>query len=259
MYKKLIICFLFFSTTLTAQELFPINQEPLDADVYWGFDTYKNLYYTKNNTLFKKTDDTIISYQNLGLGKIEKVDFYNPLMVMVFYKNFNSIVLLDNQLNEVSQLRFSELKNPLVVTQAGISSQNEIWFYDELTQKIGLINSKTSEIKFLSNAIVKPIISSFATYNNWFYISENRELFSVNRFGKIEKLATLPPFDKLWFTDQNRIVYNYQSKIYGFSIKNSTFRELNLDIKNIEDLYYNSTIISIFTGTEIKKYQLNLE
>lgn len=259
MIKKTIIIFFILTSIVSAQSVLPIQKEVIDADVYWGFDAYKNIYYTKNDVLYKKNETNVVAYQNLGFGKIEKIDFSNPLLIIVFYKNFNAVVLLDNQLNEVTQILFSQLENPLVVAQIGLSGQNELWFYDELTQKIGLINNKSKEVQFISNAVLKPIKTSFSTYNYWYWIDENRDLFCINRFGSISKLGTLAAFENLWFTDENIIVYNYQSKIYGFNIKNSTFRELNFDIQNVKNLYYKNEILSLFTGYEVTNYQLNFE
>ena len=40
--------------------------------------------------------------------KIKKVDLINPLKVTLFYEEFNTVVLLDNQMNEIQKIDFSK-------------------------------------------------------------------------------------------------------------------------------------------------------
>jgi hypothetical protein len=85
-------------------------------------------YYTVKNNIFSKigTRETFV-YQNFSLGKITKVDLQNPLKIVLFYENFNTVVTLDNQLNEI-QKNFSESSVPIVATAIGIASQNQFWY-----------------------------------------------------------------------------------------------------------------------------------
>ena len=78
-----------------------VNSILFEADDFIGFDNIGNYYYIKNNVLFKKTESTILQYQNVSLGKIKKVDIINPLKIVLFYEDFNSVVFLDNLMNEI--------------------------------------------------------------------------------------------------------------------------------------------------------------
>ena len=51
------------------------------------------------------------------------------------------MVILDNQLNEILKVNFSEIKNPILTTKIGIASQNQIWAFDEVTQQIYLYDT----------------------------------------------------------------------------------------------------------------------
>ena len=57
----------------------------INADAFVGFDGFNNCIYIKNNVLYKKIDSSILQYQNLGLGKITKVDITNTLKIIIFY------------------------------------------------------------------------------------------------------------------------------------------------------------------------------
>ena len=64
---------------------------------------------------YKTKDHQSLEYKNISLGKITKVDLQNPLKIVLFYENFNTAVLLDNQLNETQKINFSENTIPIQV------------------------------------------------------------------------------------------------------------------------------------------------
>jgi len=140
--KKLILAFLIvpfvfaFSQeqSLKAQL---IAVQKIDANEFVGFDGLENVYYIKNNIFFKKHKEELWQYKNISLGKITKIDFQNSLKIVLFYENFNTIIILDNQLNETQKINFSENEIPILVAAAGIASQNRLWIYDSLTSADG--------------------------------------------------------------------------------------------------------------------------
>ena len=109
-----------------------------DGDQFLGYDPF-GFYYTIKNNVFSKinTRDTL-EYKNISLGKITKVDLQNPLKIVLFYENFNTVILLDNQLNETQKINFSESTIPFVVSAVGIASQNQLWIYNSMNQQLGL-------------------------------------------------------------------------------------------------------------------------
>ena len=44
-----------------------------------------------------------------SMGLISKVDLYNPLKIKVWFLDFNSLVVLDNFLNEITRINFNEI------------------------------------------------------------------------------------------------------------------------------------------------------
>jgi hypothetical protein len=59
---------------------------------------------------FLKSARETFVYQNFSLGKITKVDLQNPLKIVLFYENFNTVVTLDNQLNEIQKSIFPKVQ-----------------------------------------------------------------------------------------------------------------------------------------------------
>lgn len=125
-----------------------------------GIDIYDALYIVKNNTLFKILDDETQSYQNFNFGEITSVDIINPLEIIVFYKEFNSAIILDNQLNTKHTIRFI---NNILFTRKGIT--NKIWIYNEDENKLQLYDYKSNTVSISSQVLTnfRPLImkSSF--------------------------------------------------------------------------------------------------
>ena len=113
-----------------------IENIPLEADHFIGYDKFEYLYFVKSNVLHKVKNNESLAYKNLALGQISKVDLLNPLKVIVLYERFNTAITLDNQLNETLKIDFSQLKTPLVVSKIGIASQNQLWVFDDISRQL---------------------------------------------------------------------------------------------------------------------------
>ena len=89
-----------------------LNHIPVNTDQFLGYDQFSFYYSIKDNTLSKTKEDESFQYKNPSLGKITKVNFQNPLKIVLFYEDFNTAILLDNQLNESQKINFSESTTP---------------------------------------------------------------------------------------------------------------------------------------------------
>ena len=102
-YLWLLIFILCTGQALTQELVAEFSQEQdLEADVFIGADKFSNIYYTQNRTLHKAETNQVLEYAALNLGEITTVDIVNPLKISVFYKQSNTVVLLDNTLTELS-------------------------------------------------------------------------------------------------------------------------------------------------------------
>ena len=113
-----------------------LDTEELENKTYIGFDGLGNNYYTKNNVFIKQDSKQKWEYKNVALGKITSVDYINPLQIVVFYEDFNTIITLDNQLNEIQKLNLFDIDSSIFASKIGMASQNQFWIYNALTQQI---------------------------------------------------------------------------------------------------------------------------
>ena len=102
-------------------------------------DNLGNLYFVYQNGQLKKlrpTGDSLAVFNNVRkFGKLHAVDVSNPLKVLLHFRDFNTVVILDRMLNERSVLDLRK-HNFMQVRTIGQSYDNNIWIFDELEVKL---------------------------------------------------------------------------------------------------------------------------
>ncbi len=218
---------------------------------YLGFDSHDFHYYVKNNNLYKTDGNQKYKYSNVNFQNLDRTDFFVNLKTILFYKNFNSIIVLDNFLNEIQKINFSNINVEVIA----FSSQNELWFYDNLTQKFGLYNLINQNYKLISVNFPVNIKDYFSDYNYFYFINDKDEIFRINRWGKIDNVPNMLAYQTIYHFSNQTIFSNLKNElmIYDVDLKKET--KLNFKEKNIEKYFSKDQKIAIFTGTQIINFQ----
>ena len=234
------------------------NSIKTECDVFLGFDNQQNNYSIKNNILIKNSETITYQYNNLGLGKITRVDFQNPLQIVVFYKNFNTVVLLDNQLNEIKKIDFNLKSTPVTLEAVALSSQNQIWIYDSISSKIGLYNVNTCAFKWISTMLENPISYYESDYTHFYWTDVNLNLYRISIYGTIEKLGIQSKFDSIQLTKNGNSIYQLENQLYYYDLTSKRSSKIAIDEKIISKFFFGDGILSIFTQNEITNYKIIL-
>lgn len=256
-----IIIINFFCCSIQSQEVIDAIKQSdtkLTCDIFLGFDNQKSIYSLKNNILTKNSDGITYQYNNLSLGKITNVDFQNPLQIVVFYKSFNTIILLDNQLNEIKKIDFNLKSNPITLEAAALSSQNQIWIYDSISSKIGLYNINTDSFKWISTILENPISYYESDYTHFYWIDTNLNQYRISIYGTIEKYGLLKKIDAVQLTKNGNYIFQSEQELYYYDLKLNRTRKIAIDNKIISKFFFRDGILSIFTQNEITNYKIIL-
>jgi hypothetical protein len=259
--KKIILLVftLRFALTLAQEQqlnITPLPKQEIDADVFVGSDGMENLYYIKNNVFFKKNKKQSWQYKNVSLGKITKIDIQNQLKIMLFYENFNTIILLDNQLSETQKINLSDNNIPIVATATGIASGNRLWIYNSLTQEIGLFDY----LKNTFQSITPPISGNLKYYEsdfiNFQWIDTDLNWYSCDVFGKITSLGKVSDFQQIQSITKKMVLFSKEETLYIQDLsKNKIYPIENVE-KSFKNFYYKDQILSIFTNQGISNYKI---
>ena len=259
---KIALLLVFFSVCSQSQikEITPefSSKIEINARFFVGYDKFDFLYFIQNNTLFKSKNGVSLDYKNVALGQITKVDLLNPLKVLVFYERFNTVVTLDNQLNETLKINFSELKTPLIVTKMGMASQNQLWVFDEITSQLYLYETGNGTIKAVGTPISTEIQYYNSDFNTFEWLDKNNNWYQCSIFGKVEKLNYIFDFDSILFSNEAFIFFRKHEKVLLFNKKSSEIISLKNSDKTFESLTYKNQILTIFTTQGISNYKITL-
>ena len=148
MFKSLIILSIFLygcqlasaqTITQATDTLFVFNNLAGEQVIDFTVDNLGNLYIVNKTGQIKKmgpAGDSIAVFNNVRqYGKLYLIDVTNPLRVLLYFRDFGTIVVLDRFLNTRTtiDLRKQQL---FQVNAIGQSYDNNIWVYDELESKL---------------------------------------------------------------------------------------------------------------------------
>jgi len=110
---------------------------------FMEIDRLQQLYIVTNTYSIQKYDTKGILVQTFNennLGPISTLDVSNPFQILVFYREYQTVVILDRTLSEVNRIRLADL-DYIQVDAIGLSSDNQLWLYDPINyflQKIAV-------------------------------------------------------------------------------------------------------------------------
>ena len=263
MFKKIILLLFILQFASTVAQELPLKAtfiatQKMDADVFVGFDGMENSYYIKNNVFYKQYKQDLWQYKNLSLGKITRVDIQNPLNSILFYENFNTVVMLDNQLNETQKINFSENSIPIIATAVGISSQNRLWVYNSLQQQIGLFDYLKSNFLTITPLIQGNLKYYESDYTTFQWIDDSLNWYSCDVFGKISTLGKLSDFDQIQIISNQVVIFSKDGKLYLQDIGKKTIYTIENVEKSFKNFYYKDQILATFTNQEITNYKISI-
>ena len=234
----------------------PLQQIAIDADQFLGYDSFGFYYTIKNDVFYKTNNQQSLEYKNVSLGKITKVDIQNPLKIVLFYENFNTVVLLDNQLNETQKINFSENTIPIIATATGIAFQNQLWIYNSLNNQIGLYDYLKNDYKTISTPFPENSKYYQSDFNTFQWIDQKNNWYSCDLFGKTIAKGKIPDFDSIEIINKNQFIISKNAiLIYEDIEKNQKF-EIEVLEKTFKKFCYKDQILSIFTSEGITNYKI---
>lgn len=106
-------------------------------------DNLDNIYILNSRNQVKKlsqTGDSLAVYNDVKkFGQATLIDVSNPLKLLLYYKDYATVVVLDRFLNAVNVIDLRK-QNIFQVKAIGQSYDNKIWIYDEQESKLKKID-----------------------------------------------------------------------------------------------------------------------
>ena len=237
--KNLLIAFLFISLSGFSQEKYKLLRKiDVQADLFTT-DNQCNIYVVKNNELIKydKEGKQLYKYSNKNFGKISSVDASNMLRVVIYYRDFLTIVFLDKTLTESSTpLNLQTLNLTQIPIVCASGNKSNMWLFDQsvfalmqYTENFDQQNLNT--IGNLNNIVtdsLQPV--SMIEYNNKLYMNNPKSgVIVFDNYGTYYK--TLPLKDLQYFQPiADWVYYADGKKIRAYNIKTTEEKEFDAPV-----------------------------
>ena len=256
--KYVILClFLCCSIVLFGQKTISATlqqQDSLAVDHFEGMDNFGASYMIQDNILMKKKDSKEWQYNNLQLGEITSVDILNPLKITLFYADFNTVIILDNTLNEIKRIDFNvigEFKNLAAATTA---TDRNLWIFDTNTQQLEVFNYVQEKTPIQNLPIPEKFITQKSNYNYCRILTETT-LYTYNIYGSLltqQEVTGVTEFSmtntEVIFLKEKKLYYTFEEDVYLINLPSD-----RIDIKQFS---LHNDILYIYDGIVLYQFQL---
>lgn len=249
--------FIFFSVVLFSQNSINVKLiekiKPLEDNLV-QIDNFNNVYFVGENTLVKQTNNSEFIYNNKQLGSISLVDVFNPLKINLFYRDFNTVIVLDNRLSELEKINFN-IKTPFRnISHIASGNDNTIWCFNQNTQELELFDYRTNTTRAKTFPINENVVSITSNYNTCWLLTE-KHLYVYNYFGSIIKKMKNDGYTSLNESNGNIILKKDNSLFY---LKSNTGDIIPIKLPNllIKRFFVTNETLYIYDDEYLHKYQL---
>ena len=195
-------------------------------------------------------------------GQVSTIDASNPLRILLYYKDFTTIVILDRFLNvrNTIDLRKQQL---FQVTAVGQSYDNKIWLYDEQESKLRKIDEDgklllaTPDLRLLTGTAPMPV--RLYDENKYVYLCDPANgIYVFDYFGSLKNVIEIRKWQNLKVAGKY-IFGSLGSKLYRYDISTFRYDEWQLPAPLVNSLSFNFSAARIYAlkkdGLDIYRLQ----
>jgi hypothetical protein len=178
-----------YTTTLTSQpsnDSFRLERTIPGTFLLMEVDILNNLYLVTAGNQLKKLNangDSMAVFNDVKkYGNPTLIDVTNPLKVLLYYKNYSTVVILDRLLSQRNSINFRQ-QNIFSVKAIATSYDNNIWLFDEQNLKLkkideqGNILQETTDWRLIMDEVPSP--ESIIDNNNFVYLYDAHKGFYI--------------------------------------------------------------------------------
>ena len=232
----------------------------IQGDQFYS-DPIGNIYVIQGNRIIKYNNrlEKLADYSNVYLGNISSIDVSDPLRILVYYKELNQILWLDNFLLE---LRSPVRLDDLTVDQAELvcsSGRGGFWVYNRLNNQIQYFDPSLRLIHESFNLlplIAETVPSSMIEKNSIIYLNvPETGILLFDHFGNYSRILQVFPNKNFQVTDEN-IFYINLDGFHKYNLSTYTNTKINLpDTSDIQSVMIQPGFLYLFKKNMINIYK----
>ena len=132
----------------TCSIVFAQTQIPNTTADFIKLDPYGNIYAVKDAQLskFSMQGKLLYKYSDYTLGTITAIDVFNPMKIMLFYRDAGTLIFLNEQLAPINDPISLFDANYFTISLASYSAANQIHLYERSTKYLITLDFNMREI-----------------------------------------------------------------------------------------------------------------
>lgn len=170
-------------------------------------------------------------YNNLQNGFLGWIDADNPLKILLFYPQFEKILILDKMLSPKAQFNLHKL-NLFDVTACGISEDNNIWVYDNTNAQLYKLGNDMSKL-VMSNDLrtetgTVPHPASLVANRGIVYLPDTLQgIYTLDRYGNYLNTLAIKGVHQLQIVNE-QLIWISEGKLYSYNQKSFEEKKITL-------------------------------
>ncbi|SDB56869.1 hypothetical protein SAMN03097699_2189 [Flavobacteriaceae bacterium MAR_2010_188] len=259
MFKWVFLLFFISCNTLNAQvQLKPMAKFPLIDSKLIRVDNLGTLFYIdRQNALHKLSDKGNLNYSNIQLGKIYSANAFNDLRINLFYKDFNTIVLLDNRLAEIYKIDLNELEPYKNISHISTGYDTTLWMFNVDSQQLELYDYKSRTTKVTSLPVESNVLELVTDYNYAWLLTENF-LYKYNYQGSMISKIKNEGYKTLSQEDEN-VVLSDGENLFFLAEDSKEIQAIEMPELLIKQFLLTNETLYIYDGEILHQFQLKIK
>lgn len=161
-----------------------VSKTKFEAENLIDIDNFGTFFYINNNVFNKQQKGKSLNYSNVQLGSITSANTFNPLKINLFYKDFNTVIILDNRLGEMFKIDFNNVEPYKNIAHISTGFDNTLWLFNQDTQQLELFDYKTKVTRTKTLPIKNNVLQIISNYN-YCWLLTKKHLYKYNYFGSL--------------------------------------------------------------------------
>lgn len=256
------------SKFLVAQDSIAWNKEfsyETGRDIVWTTDAYNNIYIADKDLIVKidSKGKKLFEQSVKKYGGITKIDARNPMKILIFSEQQQSVFYLDNTLTkQENDIDLGQNFDLSYVTHVSASNQvDKIWTFDQDNSTINLWSQNKSQTIQIQNVAgltgMKNIFQFFEQNDKLFVADSLKGVFIFDIYGTLIQSLEYPNLD--WIDVSSEYLYvmrNGSFEIVNLSTLNK--QVLTLPVSNIQKFSVNQNKVYFMSENQLIKYSIEI-
>ncbi|MEL6926267.1 MAG: hypothetical protein AAFO94_19655 [Bacteroidota bacterium] len=182
---------------------------------------------------YSNTGKEFFRYNNNYLGPLHLIDPTDPFNLLLFYKDFSTIITLDRTLTQTGEVNLLDL-DIVDVDAVGVSNDNNIWLYDETAFRLKKI-SRSGDVIYESDPLSlifdEPLdINFLLERNNQVFLNDPQQgVYVFDLFGRYLRKIDLRGLDRFQILGQ-QLIFRKDNKLNSYHLKTLAEAPINLPV-----------------------------